>query len=337
MARIAVDAMGGDFGPAPAVAGAVQAATRLPGIERLYLVGHEQAIEAELRKARDIPPQIEIIHATEVVEMHESPAVAVRRKKDSSISRCVDLVKADRADAIFTAGNTGAAVAATTLKLRTLEGVERPAIAAVFPTQYRPVVLLDAGATTDCTPRMLCQFAVMGVVYAMEILRVSEPRVGLMSIGEEDAKGNETTKEAFRQMEKSSLRFVGNAESKDIYQNRVDVAVCDGFVGNVVLKTSESTAKAIRGWIREELESRLVYRVGAWLARGAFARIKERSDPSFTGGAPLLGVNGICIIGHGSSKQQAVFNGIRVATQSVDHKLNPHIVARLRDTFGNGS
>lgn len=336
MARIAVDAMGGDFGPPPIVAAAVDAAAQLPGIETLFLVGDRQAIEAETGRAGAGGPKVEIIHASEVVEMHESPAVAVRRKKDSSITRCVELVKANRADAVFSAGNTGAAVAATTLKLRTLEGVERPAIAAVFPTRYRPAVLLDAGATTDCTPDMLCQFAVMGVVYAMEILQISKPRVGLMSIGEEEAKGNEITKETYRRLEASTLRFVGNVESKDLYENRVDVAVCDGFVGNMVLKTSESTAKAMRMWIREELESRAVYRLGAWLARGAFARVKERSDPSFIGGAPLLGVNGICIIGHGSSQKQAVFNGIRVAAQSVNHQLNPQIVRTLREALGEG-
>lgn len=331
MAKIAVDAMGGDHAPAPIVAGAVRAAARVREIETLYLVGDETAICAELSAiGRDVPACIEIVHASQVVGMDESPAVAVRRKKDSSISRAVDLVKDGTADAVFTAGNTGAAVAATTLKLRALQGVDRPAIAAVIPTQTRPFVLLDAGATPDCTPRMLVQFAVMGTVYSREILRIDEPRVGLLSIGGEDAKGNEVTKEAFRLLERAGLRFVGNVESGDLFDNRADVAVCDGFVGNVVLKTSESTARALTGWIKEAISSRLLYRLGALLCRGVFIQIKRKADPSVYGGAPLLGVNCVCIIGHGSSNAEAAANGIRVAAESVEHQINPRIVEVLK-------
>ncbi len=330
MARIAVDAMGGDAAPGPIVAGAVDAVANVPAIESILLVGNEEVLRAELTSLGASLDKIEIVHASEVVGMEESPASAVRRKKDSSISRAVDLVKDGRADAVFSAGSTGAAVAASRLKLRTLEGVDRPAIAAVFPTQKTPFVLLDAGATTDCTGEMLAQFAIMGSVYVSEILGISNPRVGLMSIGEEDAKGNEMTKVAFKLLEKAPLNFIGNVESGDLFECKVDVVVCDGFVGNVVLKTTESTARALSGWIREAITSRLLYKIGALLCSGAFKQIKQKSDPSAYGGAPLLGVNGVCIIGHGSSNAQAAANGIRVAAESVEHHINPQIIEQVR-------
>ena len=327
MVRIAVDAMGGDFAPREIVRGTVEAATKISSLEKVYLVGDEGRIRAE---APSIPPNIEIVHATEVVSMEEPPVSAVRRKKDSSIGRAVDLVRAGDADAVFSAGNTGAAVAATTLKLRMLEGVDRPAIAAVFPTPDKPFVLMDAGATPDCTAKMLVQFALMGSIYSSEILNIDNPRVGLMNIGEEDAKGNETTKEAFGLLEKTVLNFVGNVESRDPWAGRVDVVVCDGFVGNVVLKTSESVAKALAKWVKDEINRSLVYKFGAFIMRGAFERIRAKTDPAVHGGAPLLGVNGICAIGHGSSNACAVYNGIRVAGESVGHELNPKIVAELK-------
>lgn len=330
MVRIAVDAMGGDFAPGPIVAGTFQAAKELPDISRLFLVGDEAVLRAEFARHRSsVPDNVEIVHASEIVEMHDSPATAVRRKKDSSICRAVDLVKQGEADVVFSAGNTGAAVAATTLKLRTLEGVSRPAIAAIFPTHLKPFVLLDAGATTDCTPDMLVSFAVMGSVYSREILHVGSPRIGMLSIGEEDAKGNDMTKEAFQILGKSSLNFVGNVEAGDLFDSKVDVAVCDGFVGNVVLKTSESTAKAVGAWIKEELTSNPLYALGALLSRGAFRKIREKADPAKYGGAPLLGVNGVCIIGHGSSNEKAVTNALRVAYESVSHHINPQIIESI--------
>lgn len=327
MARIAVDAMGGDFAPREIVQGAVEAVTVIPTLDKIYLVGDEAQIRAE---AAALPSKIEIVHAAEVIGMEESPANAVRRKKDSSIVRAVELVKSGDADAVFSAGNTGAAVAATTLKLRMLEGVERPAIAAVFPAPEGPFVLLDAGATPDCTAKMLVQFAAMGSIYASEILGIDNPRVGLMNIGEEDAKGNETTKETFNLLEKTQLNFIGNVESRDPWDGRVDVVVCDGFVGNVVLKTSESVAKAVARWIKEEINTSVLYKLGALIMRGAFLRIRAKTDPAVYGGAPLLGVNGICAIGHGSSNAHAVYNGIRVAAESVGHQLNPKIVAEIK-------
>lgn len=331
MARIAVDAMGGDHAPSMIVAGAVQAAAQVPGIEHLYLVGDRSVLERELATCGRVPDHVEIVHASEVIAMEESPATAVRRKKDSSIGRAVDLVKAGKAEAIFSAGNTGAAVAATTLKLRTLEGITRPAIATAWPTPLKPFVLLDAGATTDCSADLLCQFAVMGTVYARDILGIANPQVGLMSIGEEDAKGNEVTRDAFRKLESSPvLNFKGNIEGHDLWSGAVDVAVCDGFVGNVILKTSESTARAVNRWFVDEIRSKWSYRLGALLCRNAFVRVRRKTNPAQYGGAPLLGVNGICIIGHGSSTQEAARNGVRVACESVQHEINPHIVNDMK-------
>lgn len=330
MARIAVDAMGGDYAPHEIVLGTVEAAAVVPGLEKIYLVGDRAQLEAELKKApKPAPDWLEIVHASEVVGMDESPATGVRRKKDSSINRAVELVKSGEAQAVFSAGSTGAAVASTTLKLRMLEGVERPAIATVVPSPHGPFVLLDAGATPDCTPRMLVQFAAMGSVYAQEVLKIDTARVGLMSIGEEDAKGNDITKEAFSLLGKTHLNFIGNVESHDTFEGKVDVVVCDGFVGNVVLKTAESAAKAVTTWLKGEISRRLVYQLGALLMKGAFERIRDRADPAAYGGAPLLGVNGCCAIGHGRSNAKAVRNAIQFAAQSVAHQMNPRIVATV--------
>ncbi len=320
--RISVDAMGGDFAPREVVAGALQAVREVPGIERLLLVGREDAIREVWPKGVPVAAPIEIVHASEVVDMGDSPATAVRRKRDSSISRAVDLVKQGQADAIFSAGSTGAAVAAAQLKLRTLPGVTRPAIATVMPGPKTPWVLLDAGATTDCTAEMLFQFAVMGAVYAREILHIPEPSVGLMSIGGEESKGNEITKEAFALLKDSKLKFQGNVEGHDLFSGRVDVVVCDGFVGNVVLKTSESVAHFIGGRLKEELTRNPVRILGALLVKPGLNAIRRQSDPSNYGGAPLLGVNGITIIGHGASNARAVFNGIRVAAEAISHGVN---------------
>lgn len=332
--RVAVDAMGGDFAPAAIVAGALEAARTLKGLSALFLVGDEAAVRRELEGKGPVPPVIQVRHASEVVGMEDSPATAIRRKKDSSINRAVDMVKHGEADAVFSAGNTGAAVASTTLKLRTLEGVFRPAIATVIPTPVKPFVMIDSGANTDSSPAMLAQFAVMGSVYSREIIGRREPKVGLLSIGGEDSKGNESTKEAFKILEKSPLHFHGNVESSDIYNGVVDVVVCDGFVGNVVLKTSESVARTISRWIREECSKNPVRMLGALLARGAFGSIRKRSDPATYGGAPLLGVGGTCLIGHGSSSPRAVCNGIRVAVESVSHHINQMIVEGIRN-LGN--
>lgn len=328
--RISIDAMGGDYAPLEIVAGTLVAAEKIQGLEKLYLVGNQTAIQAELDKHKGpIPGCIEIVHASEVVEMGESPAVAIRRKKDSSIARSIELVRDGKADAIFSAGNTGAAVAAATLKLRTLKGVDRPAIATVMPTPVKPFVLLDAGANPDSTPEMLQQFAVMGAIYSREILGVENPRIGLLSIGEEEAKGNETTKKTFSVLQKSHLNFIGNVESRDLFGGKVDVAVCDGFVGNVVLKTSEAVARMIADWLKIMFRANPLRILGYIFSRGVFKEMRAHADPSSHGGAPLLGANGIVIIGHGSSNALAAYNGIRVAAEAINHDVNHLIEADL--------
>jgi glycerol-3-phosphate acyltransferase PlsX len=329
--RISIDAMGGDYAPREIVAGTLQAAGQLKGIDKLFLVGDETAIKAELDKHKGpIPECVQVVHASEVVGMGESPAVAIRRKKDSSIARAIMLVKEGEADAIFSAGNTGAAVAAATLKLRTLEGVSRPAIATVMPTSTNPFVLLDAGANPDSTPEMIQQYAVMGSIYSREILRVTNPSVGLLSIGEEEAKGNETTKKTFNLLGKTHLNFIGNVESRDLFGAKVDVAVCDGFVGNVVLKTSEAVAKMISNWLKDMFCKNPLRILGYFFSRGVFKEMKQHADPASYGGAPLLGANGVVIIGHGSSNALATFNGIRVAAEAIDHDVNHLIEAELK-------
>lgn len=323
--RIAVDAMGGDYAPREVVAGAVAAAA-IESIETLYLVGDESAIRAELASLGHIPEKIQVRHATEVVEMGEAPAQAVRRKRDSSIGRAVELVKAGEADAVMSAGNTGAAVAASALKLRTLSGVDRPAIATVMPTRKNPVVLVDAGANLDCTPQQLVQFALMGSVYSRVILGRQNPVVGLLSIGGEDSKGNDVTKKTFASLQASSLNFRGNVEGRDIFEGETDVVVCDGFVGNIVLKTSESSASAVISWLKRELTANWIRKSACLLLRGAFKSLKARLDPESYGGAPLLGVNGVCIIAHGRSSRHAVYHAIRVAAESVQCHVNEDIV-----------
>lgn len=323
--RIAVDAMGGDYAPREVVAGAVLAAG-LESVETLYLVGDESEIRAELAGLGAISPKIQIRHASEVVEMGEAPAQAVRRKRDSSIGRAVEMVKAGEADAVMSAGNTGAAVAASTLKLRTLTGVDRPVIATVMPTQKHPVVLVDAGANLDCTPQQLVQFALMGSVYSRAILGRERPVVGLLSIGGEDSKGNDVTKKTFASLQKSPLNFRGNVEGRDIFEGDTDVVVCDGFVGNIVLKTTESTASAVTSWLKRELTANWVRKSACLLLRGAFKSLKRQLDPESYGGAPLLGINGVCIIAHGRSSRHAVYHAIRVAAESVQCHVNDDII-----------
>lgn len=328
--RIAVDAMGGDHAPQVIIDGVVQAAREFPHIQEIILVGPLEVMEKELARHGGAPPNVRLHAASEVVGMDESPVMAIRKKKDSSIVRAIELVKQGDADAMFSAGNTGAVVATATLKLRTLEGIDRPAIATVFPTPATPFVLLDAGGNTDCSPEMLFQFAVMGDVYAREILGVPSPRVGLLSIGEEDAKGNDTTKEAFKLMNASKLNFIGNVESRDLFEGRVDVVACDGFVGNVVLKTSESVAKAMGSWLKQKFTSSLFRKLGALMLSGALRELKETASPESFGGAPLLGARGVVIIGHGSSTAWAVRNAIRVSAESIQHDINHLIVENAR-------
>lgn len=323
--------MGGDYAPRAIVGGAVLAVRNCPDIECLYLVGDRAAVEAELHRLGGNPGRIEIRHASEVVGMGELPAAAVRRKKDSSINRAMDLVKQGEADAIFAAGSTGAAVAAATLKLRTLEGVRRPGIAVAMPTPAdKPVVLIDGGATTDCTPEILVQFAIMGSAYSQKVVGQPQPKVGLMSVGEEEAKGNVLSKEAFDLLSRAPINFIGNVEGHDLFEGEVDVVVCDGFTGNVILKTSESAAHAIATWLKRELTANPVRMLGAWLMRGGLRALKKKISKQTYGGAPLLGVNGICLIGHGSSDEIAAQNGILQAVRAVNLRLNETILDGVR-------
>lgn len=329
--RIAVDAMGGDFAPQAIVEGALRAVRDCPDIERLFLVGDETALRAEIARCGGDSGRIEIRHAAEVVGMGESAAAGVRRKRDSSINRAMDLVKTREADAVFAAGNTGAAVAAATLKLRTLEGVRRPGIAVAMPTPAdKPVVLIDGGATPDCTPVILMQFAIMGAAYSRKVIGRSEPKVGLMSVGTEEAKGNALSKETFDLLEQAPVRFIGNVEGHDLFEGDVDVVVCDGFTGNVILKTSESAAHAIGKWLKHEMTRNPIRILGSLLLSGGLRALKKKTSKKTYGGAPLLGVNGICIIGHGSSDALAAQNGILQAVCAVQCRLNETILEGMR-------
>src|ERR1700726_981859 len=328
--KIALDAMGGDFGPPNLVTGAVMALREYRHFEKLYLVGDSGQIEAELKKLHCNDGRIDIVHSTQVVDMSDSAWSAVRRKKDSSVSRAVDLVKHDQADAVVSAGHTGAAVAASAIKLRTLPGVDRPGIAAVLPTETNVFVLVDAGANIDARPEHLLQYAYMGSVYSRHVLGYKSPTVGLVSLGEEDVKGTEKTKEVFKLLKKTSLNFRGNIEGRHLFEDPVEVVVCDGFVGNVILKTSESIAVAIFKWLKHELTRSRARQAGAYLARDAFRTIKKRTNYEEYGGMPLLGVNGICIIAHGASSPLAIKNALRVAAETIEQQVNPHIVEEIR-------
>ncbi len=328
--KIAVDAMGGDFAPAAVAEGAVLALRKYEDVQELFLLGDEVAVRAEVQRHGPIDPRIKFVHTTQIVEMSDSAVEGVRRKKDSSISRAVDLVKEGVADAIVSAGHTGAAVAATTLKLRPVEGVERPGIATVMPTEHNLFVLIDAGANIDSRPNHLLHYGIMGSLYSKYVLGYENPRVGLMSIGEEDVKGNDLTKETFKLLEASNLNFVGNVEGHDTFEGKVEVVVCDGFVGNVILKTAESLASGLFRWLKTELTRTPVRKAGGFLAQNAFRAIRRKTDYAEYGGAPLLGINGVCIIAHGASSPKAICNAIRVARESVNNELTHHIVDEVR-------
>ncbi|HEV8674792.1 MAG TPA: phosphate acyltransferase PlsX [Methylomirabilota bacterium] len=325
--RIAVDAMGGDAGPPVTVEGAVDAA-RDYQIE-VVLVGDKATVEGELARhqARHLP--VAVRHASQVVAMDEPPSQALRRKRDSSLRVAAELVRDGEAAAFISAGNTGAAMAIAMFTLGVLPGVDRPAIAVVLPNLRGRTILLDAGANMDPKPRHLVQYALMGHVYAQDILGVARPRVGLLSVGEEEGKGNELVREVFKTLEGMPLNFVGNVEGRDIYNGSVDVVVTDGFTGNVALKISESLADMILHLIREELTRTPVAKLGALLVRPAFRRFWKRVDYAELGGAPLLGINGACIISHGASPARAVKNAIRVAAEWVRMDVNAHIRAAL--------
>lgn len=327
--RIAVDAMGGDHAPQAVVEGVVHAAREKPAGPGLILVGDEPRIKEELSRLGALHlPNVSIVHSSQIIEMHETPVLAIRRKKDSSIVRCASLVKEGNADAFVSAGNTGAAVAATKIKWRGLPGVERPAIAVVMPSPHGVFVVLDAGATPDCKPIHLLQFAVMGEVYARYILDIKNPKVGLLSLGEEETKGTELTREAFRLLQNAGkkINFIGNIEGNDLFTDKVDVIVCDGFMGNVILKVCESLGGAFQYIIKEEVMKDFWAKLGALLIKRTFKKIAKKVHYAEYGGAPLLGVNGTCIISHGRSSPKAIKNAIGVAEYMIQQDLNRHIV-----------
>lgn len=328
--RLAIDAMGGDFAPRNIVAGAVEALRDNGGISHLYLVGDQTRVQKELSKLSPPDKRIEVVHASEVIEMNDPPVLSVRRKKDSSMGRAIDLVKSGAADAVVSAGNTGALLTASHLKLRTLEGVDRPGLVVLLPAPGNISVLLDAGANLEPHPSNLVQYAIMGSLYSKQILGYERPRVALLSIGTEDMKGNELTLEAHRLLKQTDLNFVGNIDGHDLFSNHADVIVTDAFVGNAVLKACESTARLIGGWLKDEMKKNPLRMLGALLAGGAFKALKRKADPDEYGGAVLLGINGICIKAHGASSPKAVKNAIRGATEFIECQFNEHIVEEIR-------
>jgi len=326
---IALDAMGSDRRPKPEIEGAIQAARHYD--VRVLLVGPKATLEAELGRYPAISGlPIEIVHASEVISMDDKAVQAVRSKRDSSMRVGLRLVRERRAVGFVTAGNTGAAMATAKMVLGAIPGVDRPALAAVFPTATGTVAtLLDVGANVDCKPQNLEQFAVMGEIYFRTMFGTRRPRVGLLSIGEEEGKGNDLTRESFQLLRQLPLNFVGNVEGRDLYNGRVDVIVADGFVGNVALKISEGLANLVRYTLKESLKATITRQVGYLLSRSAFADFKKRLDHTEYGGAPLLGVKGVCFITHGSSNANAIKNAIRVAAEFAQSGINERIEKEL--------
>jgi len=331
---IVLDAMGSDKAPDPEIRGAILA-TRLLDV-RVHLVGPEELLRPKLREClrgyskQDRPP-VYLVQASEWISMDDKAALAVRSKRDSSMRVALKMVREGRAAGFVTAGNTGAAMATAKMVLGSLAGIDRPALATSLPTTTgSPCVLLDVGANVDSDPENLVQFAVMGHVFAKNVLRVNNPRVGLLSIGEEDGKGNSLTRDTLPLLrELKGVNFIGNVEGRDLFNGHCDVAVCDGFVGNVALKTCEGTAKLLSVSLRESLKSTVTSQVGALLSRRAFTAFKKRLDYSEYGGAQLLGVRGPCIVGHGSSNERAIMNGIRIAAEFAQAEVNSGIEAAL--------
>ena len=310
--RVVLDAMGGDLAPSVNVEGAVETVNEYDDVD-VILVGDESSIQKELRNKRYSANRISVVHASQVVEMHESPMVAIRKKKDSSIRVGIGLVKAGKADAFVSAGHSGVVMATSLMMLGTAKVVDRPAIATLMPTLKDPFIMLDVGATVDCNPQNLLQFALMGSTYCRLVLKRPDPKVALLSIGEEDSKGNEVTKEAFKLIKNSKLNFIGNIEGKDIFSGMADVVVCDGFIGNIALKISEGLAETILKMLKQEISSVSTGRVGYLLMKPAIRKFKKRTDYDEYGGAPLLGINGTSIISHGRSSSKAIKNALRVA------------------------
>jgi len=327
--KVALDAMGGDFAPEMMVAGAVEAVNEYD--MEVILVGDRERLNDSLAGKRYHSQQISIVHSSEIVAMNESPAAALRKKKDSSIRVAIDLVKSGLADAAVSAGNSGVAMATSLFVLGKLPHVDRPAIATIMPSLTGFFVLMDAGANVDCKPDNLLQFALMGNAYYRELFNTPKPRIALLSIGEEDTKGNELTKEAFKLLRNTDLNFTGNIEGKDIFSGSADVIVCDGFIGNIVLKVSEGLAETILKMLKREIVGAATGKLGYMMIKPAIRNFRRRTDYSEYGGAPLIGINGACIISHGRSSSKAIKNAIQVSAEMARKKVHQTIAQTLSD------
>ena len=330
---IAVDAMGGDSPLTVQIEAALQAISELR--TDVVLVGAEEQIKEVLKQHSFDQNKLRIVNSTETVEMNDSPATALRQKKNSSIKVAVDLLATGEADAVVSAGNTGAAMATAKFVLKSVEGIERPAIATLMPSIHRnnPFVLLDIGANTDCKPLYLFQFALMGDAYARTLLHLDNPRVALLNNGEEEGKGYLQLKETYDLLKQSTLNFTGNIEGKSMFKDIVDVVVCDGFIGNIALKVAEGTFDFVRSVLREEVDNTLLAKIGYQAMRGPFRALRQRADYSEVGGAPLLGVNGIVIICHGSSRVHTIRNAIKHAQECAEQKLNEKISLEVSENL----
>jgi glycerol-3-phosphate acyltransferase PlsX len=327
--------MGGELGPEEMVAGAIQAVGE-SDLE-VALIGDETILNSVIEKQPFVSLKLQVIHASQSVSMDESPFEAIRKKKDSSIAIAFEQVRNGKADAVVSAGNSGATMASAIKSLGRLENIARPGIASIFPTLKKPLVMMDVGANVDCRPQHLYQFGVMGAAFSDNLFRIRKPSIGLLSIGEEGGKGNVLVKSAHELFRKSSLNFIGNVEGRDIFQGDVDVIVCDGFVGNVCLKVSEGLAEAIISMLRTEISKNFMAKMGYLLARKAFNNFGKRVDYAEYGGAPLLGVNGTGIVCHGRSNAKAIKNAIKVAAEMIRSKVNDHIVQLLSESRSDKS
>ncbi len=328
--KIAVDGMGGDYAPQTVVEGAVEAALSFSDINEIVIVGKEAAIKRELNRHKIPGGRISVHHASEVIDMGESPVKAVKKKKDSSLNVCIDLLKRHEVDAVISAGNTGAVVAAASLNLGLLAGIKRPGIAITFPTLHGISLAIDVGANIDPSPEHLLQYAIMGEVYVRYLLKKKRPAVGLLNIGEEESKGTEVLQEAYKMLRDSNINFIGNIEGRDFFDGKADCIVCDGFVGNVVLKMIESVIEVFVRLISNEIKKDFLAQIGAFFCQNAFESIRRQTNYEEAGGAPLLGVDGPVIIGHGISSAKAIRNAIRAGANMVECQLNDRIVEEIK-------
>lgn len=335
--KIAIDAMGGDYAPKVVIEGAKTALETYSQLKTLFLVGDENQLNPLINEFGLPQDRIQLVHTDEMVEMHESGAKMLRKKRNASISLAAELVKKGEADAVIGAGNTGAAVANATIKLRTLEGVTKAAIASCMPNNYGQCILMDAGANPDPRPENVVENAFMGAIYAAELMGISKPKVGIMSNGEEEEKGTDFTKAAHKRMKEIvasgkelPFEYVGYIEGRDIFLENIQVCLTDGFTGNIILKTAEGIAKAMGGWIKEGYKKTPLTMLAGLMSKGVFAKIKDRTNHEKAGGSLLLGVNGLCVIGHGSSSGFAIHNAIRLAIESLEKEMNSKIIEAMK-------